>query len=120
MKGEVVDGFEVKLPLKAYEVVGYKAVNFLRYCCSFLPKIGVVEPPPERPNGITVLVRSCNDEWIEFSLRSIRDFADEVIVVDASTDFETPARIKKVAKEEGLKIDFIHIDVPVDSPMGDT
>ncbi|MDW8022448.1 MAG: hypothetical protein RMJ15_01695 [Nitrososphaerota archaeon] len=116
---ENTEGFNLRIPLKPYEAVVHKAADFARYCFSFLPKIGVVKPPPEKPNGVSVIFRSCNDEWVEPSLRSIKDFADEVIAVDASTD-DTPAKIKKVAKEEGVNLTFIHLDVPLDSLMGDT
>ncbi|MGQ9507618.1 MAG: hypothetical protein ACUVTB_07195 [Candidatus Bathycorpusculaceae bacterium] len=116
---ETAQGYAVKLPLKSYEVIAYKTADFVRYCLSYLPKIGFVKPPPERPNGISVMVRSCNDEWVGPSLRSIRDFADELIVVDASAD-DTPARIEEMAREEGLKVNLIHMDIPMGSYMGDT
>jgi hypothetical protein len=41
------------------------------------------------------------------------------VVVDASTD-DTPARIKKVAEEEGLNLNFIHMGIPLDSLMRET
>jgi len=41
------------------------------------------------------------------------------VVVDASTD-DTPARIKKVAEEEGLNLNLIHMGIPLDSLMRDT
>ena len=56
------ESFDLKLPLKSYEMLGYKALNLLRHCFSFLPKFRLVKPPPERLNGVSVLVRSCNDE----------------------------------------------------------
>ncbi|MEM3551307.1 MAG: glycosyltransferase family 2 protein [Candidatus Bathyarchaeia archaeon] len=110
---------DLKLPLKTYEVLTHKIIDFTRHCFSSLPKIGIVKPMPERPNGLSVIFRSCNDEWAELSLKSIKNFADEIIVIDASTD-DTPARIKKVAREEGLNLNFIHMNVPLDSLMGDT
>ena len=55
----------------SYERIGCNAMNLLCYCFSYLPKVGLIESPPNRPNGISAIVRSCNDEWIEFSLRSI-------------------------------------------------
>jgi hypothetical protein len=119
MMFEEAEVHDLKLPLKTYEAVVHKIVDCARYCFSFLPKIGVVKPPPERPNGVSVIFRSCNDEWAELSLKSIKNFADEIVAVDASTD-DTPARIKKVAKEEGLNLNFIHMNVPLDSLMGDT
>jgi glycosyltransferase involved in cell wall biosynthesis len=113
-----MESFDLGLPLRPYEMVGYKAVNVLRYCLSFLPKFGLVKPPPGKPNGVSVLVRSCNDEWIVPSLMSIKDFADEIVVVDASTD-DTPAKVKEFARREGLKkISFIHMGLPLESYLG--
>ena len=107
-------------PFKSsYERIGWKAMNTARYCFSYLPKVGLVKPPPNRPNGISAVVRSCNDEWIEFSLRSIRDFTDEIIVVDASTD-DTPAKVRELAEKEIPKIRLIHLSLPLDMLMGDT
>jgi len=97
----------------------YRATGWARWCFSYLPCIGLVKRPPRRPNGVSVIVRSCNDEWIEYSLKSIRDFADEIIVVDASTD-NTPEKIEKLAEEEGPKIKLLHWNIPMKSYMGDT
>jgi hypothetical protein len=51
-------------------------------------------------------MRTKNDEWIDLSLRSIKDFADEVIIADTSTD-DTPKIIQKVATEENIKLKLI-------------
>jgi len=119
MSPKATENYDVKLPLKSYEKIGHKAIDLVRYCLSFLPKIGLIDPPSQKPNGISVIVRSCNDEWIEHSLRSIKEFADEIIVVDASTD-NTPDKIKKIAKEENLNVNLIHMNIPLGSYMGDT
>jgi len=97
----------------------HEAVGGVRRLCSYLPYFGLIKLPPKRPDGVSVLVRSCNDEWMESSLRSLSDFADEVVVVDASTD-DTPAIIRKVAEEEGMKLKLLHLGMPMDSYMGDT
>jgi hypothetical protein len=80
----------------------------LRNALSYLPKLHLV-PKPDRPNGISLIVRNKNEEWIELSLISIKDFADEIIIVDTSTD-DTPKRIEKLAKEYALNVKFIRIE----------
>jgi len=97
----------------------YRVIGWARWCFSYLPCIGLVKRPPRRPNGISAIIRSHNDEWIEYSLKSIKDFADEIIVVDTSTN-NTPAKIEKLAEGEGLRIKLLHFDMPLDSYMYDT
>jgi len=55
----------------------------IRFLASFSPILGIIAKPETRPNGITAIVRVRGDEeWIEPSLLSIHDFADEIIVLD--------------------------------------
>jgi len=55
----------------------------LRWLCSFAPSLGLVAAPDDRPNGISAVVRvKGEEEWVEPCLRSIRDFADEVVLLD--------------------------------------
>jgi len=45
--------------------------------------IGLAPRPEPRPDGISAIVRVRGEaEWIEPSLRSVRDFADEILVFD--------------------------------------
>lgn len=46
------------------------------------------KPLSQRPNGISCFTRTRNDEWLFLSLRSVKAFADEVIVVDTVGDLK--------------------------------
>lgn len=62
----------------------------LRFVASFGPVVGLVSRPEPRPNGITAFVRvRGEEEWIEPCLLSIRDFADEILVLDNGASQET-------------------------------
>jgi len=79
------------------------------YTFGYLPYIGLV-PKPSRENGISVRITVKNEaEWIELNLISIKDFADEIVIVDASTD-ETPEIIEKVASRYDLNLKLIHLE----------
>lgn len=55
----------------------------LRLVASFAPLVGVVARPEARPNGISALVRvRGEEEWIKPCLLSIREFADEILILD--------------------------------------
>lgn len=93
----------------------------LRSFLSYLPSIGLVSKPTFREDGISAIIPTKNEEWIEPSLRSLKHFADEVVVVDSSTD-DTPNVIKRVAAEEELNLRLIRYKENVNSIMsqGDT
>ena len=75
----------------------------------YLPYIGLI-PKPSRKNGISVRITVKNEEeWIELNLISIKDFADEIVIVDASTD-NTPEIIKKVVARYDLNLKLIHYE----------
>ena len=75
----------------------------------YLPYIGLI-PKPSRKNGISVRITTKNEEeWIELNLISIKDFADEIVIVDASTD-KTPEIIEKVASKYNLNVKLIHCE----------
>lgn len=74
------------------------ARKFLGSFLSCAPRLGLI-PKPSRENGISVIVGTRNEEeWIEAALLSIKDFADEIIVVDASKD-KTPRIVEKLARK---------------------
>ena len=53
------------------------------------------------------MIRTRNEEeWIELSLLSIKDFADEIVVVDASSD-RTPEIVEDTASKYDLNLKFI-------------
>ena len=83
----------------------------------YLPYIRLI-PKPSRKNGISVMIMTKNEEeWISLNLQSLKDFADEIVVVDASTD-KTPEIIEKVASRYDLNLKLIHYES--DQVMGKT
>jgi glycosyltransferase involved in cell wall biosynthesis len=70
-----------------------------RNLMSNLPKLGMV-PKPIQNDGITFLIPVKNEEkWIELSILSVIDAAEEVIVVDSSTEDSTSEIVSGLAKE---------------------
>ena len=61
--------------------------RFFRQLASNAPKLKLV-PYPNRPEGLSVMMRVKNEvDWITPSVQSIKDIADEIIIVDnGSTD----------------------------------
>ena len=81
----------------------------LGHTLCYLPYIGLI-PKPSRKNGISVRITTKNEEeWIGLNLQSLKDFADEIVIVDASTD-ETPEIIEKVASKYDLNVKLIHCE----------
>ena len=55
-----------------------------------LPFLGLVRTSNTRKQGISALMRVKNEvDWVELSVLSIKDFVDEIIIVDSSTDSTT-------------------------------
>jgi glycosyltransferase involved in cell wall biosynthesis len=81
----------------------------LRKFCSFAPYLSLVPKANAFPrkDGISALVKTRNEPWIVPSLVSIKDFADEIILVDSSTD-STLEKIKKAVDEYGVNVNYIH------------
>jgi len=91
--------------------------NLTRGISSFLPSLDLVAHSGSfKPNGISLMLRTKNEEWIDLSLRSVKEFADEVVIVDASTD-DTPSIIRKVASEENLNIKLVRYKEKTKSVM---
>jgi glycosyltransferase involved in cell wall biosynthesis len=63
-------------------------------------------PRPEaRPNGISAIVRVRGEaEWIEPCLRSVREFADEILVLDNGAGATTAGRLSALARELGARL----------------
>ena len=90
---------------------------FIGNTLCYLPYIGLISKP-SRKNGISVMIRTRNEEeWIELSLLSIKDFADEIVVVDASTD-KTPEITRDVASKYDLNLKLIGLQT--ESNYGET
>jgi len=80
---------------------------FLGNTLCYLPYVGLI-PKPSRKNGISVIIMTKNEEeWIDLNLQSLKGFADEIVVVDASTD-RTPEIIEKTASRYNLNVKLIH------------
>jgi glycosyltransferase involved in cell wall biosynthesis len=81
------------------------AVDALRTLNSYLPALGLIpkRKSHERKPGITAMVRVMNEPWIIPSLLSLKDFVDEIVVIDSSTD-ETPKKIKDLQETTDLPI----------------
>ncbi len=79
----------------------------LRRVCSYAPRVGL-SPKRNllgRKPGISALVRVRNEPWIVPSLLSLKNLADEIIVIDASTD-ETTEDIRSLMRNGELEIRY--------------
>ena len=82
-----------------------KLRDSVRLVFSFAPLVRLVKQPPQRPSGISVIVRVKNEvDWIGPSLLSIRELADEIIVADNGSTDGTIEVIESLRDEEGLPI----------------
>jgi|SRR6266542_6640753 len=80
-----------------------------RRVCSVAPRVGLVPGPPDRPNGITAMVRVRGAEpWVEPCLRSIQEFADEVVVLDNGATPATADTIQRLAPCFGTRLRVEH------------
>ena len=89
----------------ARRILGRRGTFLLRNMVSEIAfRIGYYEDPRSRPQGITAMVITYNEEdWIEPSLLSIKDLVDEYVIMDSSKD-RTPDIIERVKSEHGLNI----------------
>lgn len=97
-------------------------LELMRRAASLAPLVGLVRRPPVRDEGITACVRVKGDEqWIEPSLLSIRDFADEILVIDNGASPETREALDrlKIALGTLLRIErHPHLDLFQVSNLG--
>jgi glycosyltransferase involved in cell wall biosynthesis len=81
------------------------ARNAVRALSSLAPLWGLVAQPAARADGITALVRvKGEEEWIEPCLLSIRDFADEILVLDNGASKATREKIEELRTRLGDRI----------------
>ena len=90
-------------------------LELIRKVVSLAPLVGLVRRPPARPEGITACVRVKGDEeWIEPSLISIQEFADEILVLDNGASPETQKALDRLRDPLGdlLRIERCpHLDL---------
>lgn len=59
-----------------------------------------VAPRPDRPLGVSAIVRVKDEaEWLETSIRSIQNFADQIVIGDNGSADETPEILEKLQKD---------------------
>lgn len=76
-----------------------------RRVLSFAPVVGLIARPEARPDGISAVVRVRGDEeWLEPAVLSIRDFADEILVLDNGASEAARAAIDRVARVLGPRL----------------
>jgi glycosyltransferase involved in cell wall biosynthesis len=81
-----------------------KIKRFIRFIFSFSPLLGIVEKPTDKEDGISVFIRLKDEEdWIRYSILSIKDFADEIIVGDNGSE-DKSVEIVETLINEGLNI----------------
>jgi len=102
----------VSLPVLVRRVLGRRGVFLLRNVVSGLMYyVGLYEYADSagREDGISVMMCTYNEgEWVEPSILSVKDFVDEYVVVDSSSD-DTPEIVRRVAAEEGLNIKLFRV-----------
>jgi len=81
----------------------------IRTVAAWAPLVGLVPRPPDRPNGISAVVRvRGEEEWLEPCLRSIEAFADEIIVLDNGAAPATAASLARVRDHLGARLRVDH------------
>jgi len=76
-----------------------------RRLLSLAPVMGLVARPETRPDGISAIVRVRGDEeWLEPALLSVRELADEIIVLDNGASETARAAVDRVARVLGPRL----------------
>jgi glycosyltransferase involved in cell wall biosynthesis len=82
-----------------------------RLALSFAPVVGLVARPEARPDGISAVVRVRGaEEWLEPAILSIRDFADEILVLDNGASEAARAAMDRLAGVLGSRL--VRVDCP--------
>jgi len=91
------------------------ARSVARRVLSFVPVLGLIARPEARPDGISAVVRVRGDEeWLEPAVLSLRDFADEILVLDNGASEAARAAIDRVARVLGprlVRVDAAALDL---------
>jgi hypothetical protein len=81
------------------------ARNAARLALSFSPVVRAVARPAPRPEGISAIVRVRGDEeWLEPAVLSIRDFADEILVLDNGASESARAALDRLVPALGARL----------------
>ena len=81
-----------------------KIKRLIRFVLSFSPVLGIIAKPHDKENGISVFIRLKDEEdWIRYSILSIKDFADEIIIGDNGSE-DKSLEIVEGLIDEGLNI----------------
>jgi hypothetical protein len=76
-----------------------------RRLLSLAPVIGLVGRPEARPDGVSAIVRVRGDEeWLEPALLSVRELADEIIVLDNGASETARAAVDRLARVLGPRL----------------
>lgn len=94
------------------KILGRRGAFALRSAASWIAyRLGLYEfaDSTGREDGVSALVVTYNDsDWLEPSLLSAKDLADEYVIVDSSTD-ETPEIARRVAEDHGLRVKMLRL-----------
>ena len=72
----------------------------VRTAFSLFPHLRIISYPT-RPQGISIIMRVKDEEdWIGLSIQSIRDIADEIVIVDNGSIDRTYEMLEEIAKKE--------------------
>ena len=76
-----------------------------RLAWSFAPVVGLVARPDARPDGISAVVRVRGDEeWLEPAVLSIREFADEILVLDHGASEAARGVVERLGRALGSRL----------------
>lgn len=77
----------------------------------YAPRLGLAPRPPDRPPGISAMMRLKNESrWVETAIRSLAPFVEHFSIVDHGSDDGTPDIVRRTAEELGL--DYTLVSLP--------
>ncbi len=82
--------------------------DFSRRLLSWSPRLGFVRAPQQKREGVSAIVRvTSGEEWVEPSIHSIKDFADEIVVLEHNVDDRTRRAVERCRGELGDRMRVI-------------